>query len=149
MWRSTRLNAHQSQSLTSVPTGVQSGSDLLQNTFHKTSSVCSWSDDSPNVSFPSQRSCHFHQLEILMSPLFTRRCNHSVGVAICLIRPAPLRIAIARPAVASSLISRLGLSTPSPNPFALTSTPCCCNITPTSRIVETRPIPAAAAFTAA
>ena len=33
---------------------------------------------------------------------------------------------MARPAVASSLIPRLGLSTPSPNPFALTSTPCCC-----------------------
>ena len=79
----------------------------------------------------------------------TRRCNHSDGVAICLIRPAPHRIAMARPAVASSLISRLGLSTPSPNPFALTSTPCCCKITPRSRIIETQPIPAAAALTAA
>ena len=47
-------------------------------------------------------------------------------VAICLIRPAPRCIAMARPAVASSLISRPALSTPSPNPFALTSTPCCC-----------------------
>ena len=55
---------------------------------------------------------------ILMSPLITRRCNHSVGVAICLIRPAPVRTAMARPAVASSLISKLGLSTPSPDPFA-------------------------------
>ena len=43
VWRSTLLNAPQSQSLTSVPTGVQSGSDLLQNAFHKNSSVCSWS----------------------------------------------------------------------------------------------------------
>ena len=86
---------------------------------------------------------------ILMSPLITRRGNHSVGVAICLIRPAPRRIAMARPAVASSLISRLGLSTPSPNPLALTSTPCCCNITPRSRIIDTQPIPAAAALIAA
>ena len=39
---------------------------------------------------------------ILMSPLITRRCNHSVGVAICLIRQAPRRIAMARLAVASS-----------------------------------------------
>ena len=39
LWQFTRLNAHQSESLTSVPTGVQSGSDLLQNAFHKTSSV--------------------------------------------------------------------------------------------------------------
>ena len=67
-----------------------------------------------------------------MSPLITRRRNHSVGVAICLIRPAPRRVAMARPAVASSLISRLGLSIPSPDPFALTSTPCCCKITPRS-----------------
>ena len=51
-----------------------------------------------------------------MSPLIMRRCNHSVGVTICLIRPAHLR-----PAVASSLISKLRLSTPSPNPFTLTS----------------------------
>ena len=99
---------------------------------------------------PNQHSCQFHQLEfILMSPLITRRCNHSVGAAKCLIRPAPRRIAMARPVVASSLISRLGLSTPSPDPFVLTSTPCCCNITPRSRIIETQPIPAAAALTAA
>ena len=62
VWRSTSLNAHQSQSLTSAPIGVQSGFDLLQNAFQKTSSVCSWSG-SPNVSFPSQHSCRFHQLE--------------------------------------------------------------------------------------
>ena len=31
----------------------------------------------------------------LMSPLITRRCNHSGGFAICLIRPAPRRIAMA------------------------------------------------------
>ena len=149
MWRSTHFNAHQSQSLTSVPTGVQSGSDLLQNAFHRTSSICSWSD-SPSVSFPSQHRLSFPPTRVfLMSPLITRRCNHSVGGAICLIRPAPRRIAMARPAVASSLISRLGLSTPSPNPFALTSTPCCCKITPRSRIIETQPIPATAALTAA
>ena len=52
----------------SAPTGVQSASDLLQNAFHKTSSVCSWSD-SPNVSFPSQHNCHFYQLE-------SSRCRH-------------------------------------------------------------------------
>ena len=75
-------------------------------------------------------------------PLITKRCNH-------MMRPAPRRIAMARPAVASSLISRLGLSTPSPDPFALTSTPCYCNTTPRSRIIETQPIPAAAALTAA
>ena len=85
---------------------------------------------------------------ILMSPKITRSCNHSVGVAICLIRPEPRRIAMARLAVASSLISTLGLSTPSPHPFALTSTPCCCNIGPRSRIIETPPILAAAALTA-
>ena len=56
---------------------------------------------------------------------------------------------MARPAVASSLISRPGLSTPPPNPFALTSTPYCCKITPRSRIIETQPIPVAAALTAA
>ena len=42
-----------------------------------------------------------------------------------------------------------GLSIPSPGPFALTSTPCRCKTTPRSRITETQPIPAAAAFTAA
>ena len=62
----------------------------------------------------------------------------------CLIRPAPRRIATARPAVASSFILRLR-----PNPFALNSTPCCYNITPRSRIIETQPFPAAAALTAA
>ena len=83
-----------------------------------------------------------------MLPLITRRCNHSVGVAICLIRRAPRRIAKARPTVASSSISRLGLSTPSPNPFALTSTRCY-KIAPRSRIFETQPIPEAATLTAA
>ena len=61
-----RLNAHQSQSFTSVPTGVQSGSDLSQNAFHKTSSVCSWFD-SPNVLFTSKHSCRFHQFESYVS----------------------------------------------------------------------------------
>ena len=97
---------------------------------------------SAQLSFPPTRV-------ILMSTLITRRCNHSVGVAVCLMRPAPLRIAMARPAVASNLMSRLGLSIPSSNPFALTSTPCCCKTTPRSRIIETQPIPAAAALTAA
>ena len=97
---------------------------------------------STQLSFPPTRV-------VLTSPLITRRCNHCVGFAICLIRPAPLRIAMARPAVASSLISRLRLSTPSPDLFALTPTPCCCKITPRSRIIETQPIPAAAALTAA
>ena len=62
VWRSTRLNAHQKQSSKRVPAGVHSGSGLLQNAFHKTSSVCSWSGN-PNVLFPCQQSCHFHQLE--------------------------------------------------------------------------------------
>ena len=62
MWRSTRLNAHWNQFSTRVPTGAQSGSDLLQNAFHKTSSVCSWSVN-PNDLFPSQHNCHFHQHE--------------------------------------------------------------------------------------
>ena len=93
------------------------------------------------MSFPPTRV-------ILMSPLITRRCNHSVGVAMCLMRPAPLRIAMARPAFTPSMISRLGLSTPQPNPFPLTSTPCCCKTTPGSRNIETQPIPAAAALTA-
>ena len=84
-------------------------------------------------------------LVILMSPVITRRCNQSDGVTMCLMRPAPLRIAMARLAVASNLISGLGLSIPSPSPFALTSTPCCCKTTPRSRNIETQPIPAAAA----
>ena len=45
------------------PAWVRSGSDLLQNAFHKNSSVCSWSGGSPNVLFPFQHGCHFHQLE--------------------------------------------------------------------------------------
>ena len=64
-WRSVAihpLNAHQSQFLSSAPIGVQSDSGLLQNAFHKTSSVCSWFGN-PNVLFPSWYSCHFHQLE--------------------------------------------------------------------------------------
>ena len=77
-----------------------------------------------------------------------RRCNRSVGVTTSLIRPAPRRIAMARPVAASSLISRLRLSTTSPDPFALSSTPCCSKITPRSRIIETQPVPAAAALTA-
>ena len=85
----------------------------------------------------------------MVSPLITKRCNHSVGVAMCLMRPAPRRIAMTRPAVASSLISRLGLSIPPPGPFALTSTPCCCKTTPRSHIKEKQPIPAAPALTAA
>ena len=47
------------------------------------------------------------------------------------------------------VISRLGLSVPSADPFALASTPCRCRTTPRSRITETQPIPAAAALTAA
>ena len=102
------------------------------------------------VSVPKSAQLSFPPTRVfLMSPLITKRCNHSVGVAMCLMRPAPLRIAMARPAVASSLISRLGLSIPSPNPFALTSTPCCCKNPPRSRTIETQPIPAAAALTAA
>ena len=89
------------------------------------------------------------QLSFPRNRVILRRCNHSVGVAIGLIRQAPRRIAMARLAVASSLISMLRLSTPSPNPFALTSTPCCCKITSRSHIIETQPIPAAAALTAA
>ena len=85
---------------------------------------------------------------IFMSPFITKRCNHSVGIAMCLMRPAPLRIAMVRPAVASNLISKLGLSIPLPSPFALTSTPSCCKTTPRSRNIETLPIPAAAALTA-
>ena len=66
-----------------------------------------------------------------------------------LIRPALLRIAMAHPAVASSLISGLGLSIPLPDPFALTSTLGCWKTRPRSRTTETQPIPAAAALTAA
>ena len=83
----------------------------------------------------------------LMSHLITRRCSHSVVVAMCLMRPAPLRIAMARPSVASNLISRLGLSIPSPCLFAFTSTPWCCKTTPRSRNIKTQPIPEAAALT--
>ena len=147
MWGSTRLSADQNRSSNSLPAGVQSGSGPLQNAFHKTSGVCTWSGN-PNVLFPGQHKCVISTRVILMSPLITRRCNHSVGVAICLIRPAPLRISMAHPPVASSLISRPQLSTPSPNPFALTSTLCCCKTTPRSRIIETQPIPTAAALAA-
>ena len=122
---------------------AQSCSCLLQIAYHKTASACSLSGN-PRVLFPFQHNCHFTTIRvILMSPL-----NHDVGVATCLMRPAPLRIAMTRPAVASNLISRLRLSTPSSNPFALTSTPCCCKITPRSRCIETQPNPAAAALTA-
>ena len=38
----------------------------------------------------------------------SRRCNHSVGVAMCLMRPAHLRIAMARPAVTSQLDFKAG-----------------------------------------
>ena len=138
VWRSTRLNAHQNQSSKRILAGVQSSSGLLQNVFHKTSSVFSWSGN-PNVIVPRSAQLSFPPTRvILVSPLITRRCNLCVGVAISLTRPAPLRIAMARPAVASSLISRLRLSTPSPYSFALTSTPCCYKTTPRSRIIETQ-----------
>ena len=131
-----------------TPVGAQSCSGLLPNAYRKTSSACSLPGNP--ILFPGQHICHFHQLESLfMSPLITRCCDHGVGVAMCLMRPAPLRIAMAHPAVASSLIPRLGLSIPSPDPFAVTSTPCCCKTTPRSRVIETQPIPAAASLTAA
>ena len=145
--RSTRLIAHWNRCQNEFQLGCNLAPAFRKKTFRKTSSACPLSGN-PNVLFPGQHSCHFHQPESL-SPLITRRCNHCVGVVMCLMRPAPLRSAMARPAVASNLISRLGLSTPSPNPFALTSTPCCCNIIPRSRIIETQPISAAAALTAA
>ena len=157
VWRCTRLVAHTATNSMSgnvarrhwkqcrkTPAEAQSCSCLLQIAYHKTASACLLSGN-PRDLFPIQHNCHFTTIRvILMSPL-----NHNVGVATCLMRPAPLRIAMTRPAVASNLISRLRLSIASPCPFASTSTPCCCKTTPRSRCVETQPIPAAAALTAA
>ena len=149
VWRSTRLNAQKNRSSKRVPAGVQSGSGLLQNAFHKISSVCSWSGNlnvfsRVSTAVISTDSSHLDVAtdhETLQPQRWGCDMSGTSSTSLC--------VAMARPAVASTLISRLGLSPPSPNPFALTLTPCCSRITPRSRIIETQQIPTAAALTAA
>ena len=106
-----------------------------KNSFHKTSSVCSWSGN-PNVSFPISTNSSHLDVAIDHETLQPQRwcCDLSDTSGTSSLQWL----------VASNLIPRLGLSTPSPNPFAWTSTPCCCKITPRSRFIETQPIPSTA-----
>ena len=61
VWRSTRLIAHWNSMSKRTPVGAQSCSGILESACYKTSSDCSLSGN-PDVLFPSQHSCHFHQL---------------------------------------------------------------------------------------
>ena len=110
LWRSPRSSTTKSICVKCM----QSDTDLPQHAFNQSSNVSSWSN-STNVAFPTWQNCHFHKLEpFLISSLIKRRFNHNVGVAVCLIRPAPRGTGMVRLAVTSSLILRLRLSTPSP-----------------------------------
>ena len=76
---------------------------------HETSCACTLSRD-PNALSPCQHSFSPPAVFVIqISSLITRWCNHRVGVAMCLIRPAQLRIAMTRPAVASNWISMSGV----------------------------------------
>ena len=122
VWRSTRLVAHTATNSMSgnvarrhwkqcrkTPAEAQSCSCLLQIAYHK-NCKCLFIVWKSKSFVPNSAQLSFQTIRvILMSPL-----NHNVGVATCLMRPAPLRIAMTLPAVASNLISRLGLSISSP-----------------------------------